>query len=190
MACESENPRGVPFERVEPGNQQERLTVDWIVGFTDGEGCFSIGVVRQPDRPNRRGYRTGYQVSHDFSVTQGARSRACLDGMRNFSGVGHVYPNSRHDNHREHLYQFSVAKRSELLNVIIPFFRRHALRTSKREDFVKFARCLELMKMDRHRTREGQIEILEIAQTMNRRVPRDDLIRILRGHTPDIRESE
>jgi hypothetical protein len=30
-------------------NQQERLiSLDWVVGFVDGEGCFSIGFVRQP----------------------------------------------------------------------------------------------------------------------------------------------
>src|SRR2546421_1789757 len=28
MACESENPRGVPLERAEPGNQQERLRIN------------------------------------------------------------------------------------------------------------------------------------------------------------------
>ena len=44
-------------------NQQERLIrLGWVIGFVDGEGCFSIGFVRQPDRPGRRGYSSGYQV--------------------------------------------------------------------------------------------------------------------------------
>ena len=57
-------------------NQQERLIefCGWVIGFVDGEGCFSIGLVRQPSRPGRSGYRTGYQVSHDFVVVQGASS--------------------------------------------------------------------------------------------------------------------
>src|ERR671936_2363087 len=44
-------------------NQQERLIEfrGWVIGFVDGEGCFSIGFTRQPNRVNRRGYRTGYQ---------------------------------------------------------------------------------------------------------------------------------
>ena len=52
-------------------NQQERLIEfrGWVIGFVDGEGCFSIGFVRQPNRMSRSGYRTGYQVSHDFVVT-------------------------------------------------------------------------------------------------------------------------
>ncbi len=88
MTCESKNPRGVPFQGAEPGNQQERLiTIGWVVGFVDGEGCFSIGLVRQPDRPGRRGYQTGFQVSHNFSVVQGARSLDSLEALREFFGI-------------------------------------------------------------------------------------------------------
>ena len=191
MTCESENPRGVSLQGAEPGNQQERpITADWVVGFVDGEGCFSIGVVQQPDRPGRRGYRSGIQISHDFRVPQGARSLNALEELQRFFGTGKIYINRRRDNHREHMYAYSVHKRRDLIDVIIPFFREHPLRTRKREDFEKFARCVEAMKLDSHLTIDGLIEILEIAQTMNRRVSRSDLIGILRGHTPDIRIGE
>src|SRR5437016_7703947 len=78
-------------------NQQERLIEfrGWVIGFVDGEGCFSIGFVRQPDRTGRKGYRTGYQVSHDFVVTQGASSVGCLHDLCEFFGVGKVYVNRR-----------------------------------------------------------------------------------------------
>jgi hypothetical protein len=175
----------------EPGNQQERLiTVGWVIGFVDGEGCFSIGFTRQPDRGHRKGCRTGYQVNHDFVVPQGARSLSALQALQIFFGVGRVYVNTRHDNHREDMHAYTVHRRSELVDVIIPFFRQHALRTSKRSDFEKFARCLELIAANRHLTREGLAEIAEIAQTMNREVSRHEMIRILRGHTSDTRKSE
>ena len=183
----SEKPRGVPHESAEPDNQQERpVATDWVVGFVDGEGCFSIGLVRQPDRPDRRGYRLGYQVTHDFTVTQGAKSLGCLENLREFFGVGYVYRNTRQDNHTEDLYQFNVSRRRDLIDVIVPFFRRHQLRTAKREDFEKFARCLLITESGRHKTRDGLVEILEIAQTMNRRKSRQDVIGILRGHTPNL----
>src|SRR3989442_2456846 len=87
-------------------NQQERLIEfrGWVIGFVDGEGCFSIGFVRQPNRPGRKGYKTGFQVSHEFAVTQGASGIACLEDLREFFGVGDVIPNRRYDNHREHMY--------------------------------------------------------------------------------------
>jgi LAGLIDADG DNA endonuclease family protein len=172
-------------------NQQERLIEfrGWVIGFVDGEGCFSIGFVRQSSRASRKGYAAGYQVFHRFVVTQGARSRHCLEELGQFFGVGRLYVNERHDNHRESLCQYIVGRRSDLLERIIPFFQAHPLRTSKQQDFERFVRCMAIVDSGRHRTREGLVEIAEITETMNHRKPRQELIRILRDHTPDVRDS-
>ncbi len=85
-------------------NQQERLIkIGWITGFVDGEGCFSINFIRQPHRHKRRGYKTGFQVAHEFAVMQGAKSLASLHILMEFFGVGDVYLNRRYDNHKEHV---------------------------------------------------------------------------------------
>ena len=171
------------------GNQQERLIkLGWVIGVVDGEGCFSLGFVRQPDRARRKGYKTGYQVAHEFAVTQGARSLACLYQLREFFGVGQVLSNKRYDNHKEHLYRYVVRRRSELLEVVIPFFRRHSMQSSKQQDFEKFAQCVGWIEDGWHLTREGLVTIAEIAQTMNRQKPRLELISFLRDRTPDIRD--
>mgnify|MGYP001600505587 CR=1 FL=1 len=168
-------------------NQQERLVrVGWITGFVEGEGCFSIGFVRQSRRNGRRGYKTGYQVSHEFAVTQGARSIKALAELLQFFGIGQILINTRHDNHKEDLFRYVVRKREDLLRVIIPFFRQYPMRAAKQGDFEKFAQCVELMNGGKHKTREGLVKIAEITQTMNRRKSRVDLIRILRDYTPDI----
>ena len=167
-------------------NQQERLVkIGWITGFVDGEGCFSIHVVRQPSRQHRKGYKTGFQVAHQFVVTQGARSVECLRMLKEFFGLGRLYENRRFDNHKENLWQFVVARRSDLLQTIIPFFEQHPLRTSKRSDFAKFAVCVRLMEANEHLTASGLIRIVEIMQTMNHRKSRTDMVRILRDYTPD-----
>ena len=77
----------------------------------------------------------------------------------------------------------------ELLERVIPFFEAYPLRTAKQHDFEKFARCMQVVADGRHLAREGLIEIARIAETMNHKKPRESLIRILRGHTPDIRDS-
>jgi hypothetical protein len=167
-------------------NQQERLIkIGWITGFVDGEGCFSIHIVRQPQRANRRGYKTGFQVAHQFVVTQGAKSVECLHMMQESFGVGCVYCNRRFDNHKEHLYQFVVAKRSDLLRTIIPFFQQHPLRTSKHLDFLKFVKCLRVIETNAHLTVSGLLEIVEVMQTMNHCKPRTEMTRILRDYMPN-----
>ncbi|MFC1613654.1 LAGLIDADG family homing endonuclease, partial [Patescibacteria group bacterium] len=91
-------------------NQQERLIkLGWVIGFIDGEGCFSISFVKQKDKKEknriRRGYKSGYQVFHEFAVTQGAKSLISLKKLKSFFGVGEIYINKRYDNHKEHLYR-------------------------------------------------------------------------------------
>jgi LAGLIDADG endonuclease len=92
-------------------------------------------------------------------------------------------------NHREDLLQYRVERRADLVEVVIPFFRENPLLTSKRHDFDAFARCMELVSAGRHLVSEGLIDIVEIAQTMNRQKPRHDLLRILRGHTPEVQDT-
>jgi hypothetical protein len=51
-------------------NQQERLIqLGWVIGFVDGEGCFSIGFVRQGGGRCRSDYRTG-KVSQELATAK------------------------------------------------------------------------------------------------------------------------
>jgi hypothetical protein len=97
--------------------------------------------------------------------------------------------NRRHDNHKEHLFRYVVRRGRDLIETIIPFFMAHPMHSSKQRDFEKFARCVEMVDLDAHRTRPGLADIAEIAQTMNRRKPRHELISILRDHTPEVHDS-
>ena len=168
-----ENPSGAD-------NQQERLlTNDWLVGFVDGEGCFSCPVYRQ------RSMRLGWQVQPAFVVVQGASSRDVLEEMVMFFGCGKVYLNRRHDNHREHLYRYYVSRFGDLRDVIVPFFQANPLRTAKRANFAKFVEVIQLIELRAHLTVPGLIEIAEIVETMNHR-KQSEVLRILRGHTPTL----
>ena len=75
------------------------------------------------------------------------------------------------------------------METIIPFFRKHPLRTSKQLEFERFATCMAVVSSGRHTTRDGLIEIARITETMNHQKPRHELIRILRDHTPDIQDT-
>ncbi len=60
------------------GNQQERLKIiGWIVGFVDGEGCFTISLHKNPTTSS------GWQIMPEFIVTQGEKSEHLhLEGVR------------------------------------------------------------------------------------------------------------
>jgi hypothetical protein len=161
-------------------NQQERLWIrGWIAGFVDGEGCFSC-----PLYPNRK-TRLGWQLQPSFAVVQGQSSQDVLEDLVRFFGCGKVYVNRRRDNHREDLSRYYVSKFADIRDVIVPYFEENPLRTSKRENFEKFARVIRLMEERKHLTISGLTEIAGIAETMNHRKP-SEFLRILRDHTPTI----
>lgn len=159
--------------------EEHALRIGWVTGFVDGEGCFCINFIRQPDRRARKGYRTGVQVAHEFVVTQGAKSLESLYTLNEFFGVGDVYQNTRYDNHREHLYRYCVRRRADLVGTIIPFFTRYPLQTSKRGDFQKFAECVRRMEAGTHLSLEGLKQIVVIAERMNHCKPRTEVARLL-----------
>ena len=143
-------------------NQQERLEVNWIVGFTDGEGCFSISVFMNKTSS------LGWQVFPEFAVTQGEKSLNTLKQIKQFFGCGNIFVNRRNDNHREHLYRYCVRSIPDLSNTIIPFFHQHSLQTSKQKDFQLFAQAVGLIQQRKHLTKSGLKMIAMIASKMNR----------------------
>lgn len=174
----SNNPMVGDVQGVTPENQQERLSYQgWIVGFVDGEGCFSCPLFRSPKM------KLGWQVRPEFAVVQGESSRHVLDELVEFFGVGRVYLNRRKDNHKEDLLRYCVHRLDDLKSTIVPFFQEHPLRTTKQENFEKFVTVIDMMTQRKHLTEDGLREIAEITETMNHRKP-SRYLRILRDHTP------
>jgi hypothetical protein len=155
----SDNPTGAGNQQERPGSEQ------WVVGFVDGEGCFSVPIFRN------RTCRLGWQVQPEFTVVQGERSVHVLHELKDFFGCGNVGLNRRHDNHREDLWRFNVRALPDLVNRIIPFFEANPLRTAKADELQKFDVVVRMMEFGRHLTVEGLSEIAAIAQTMNHRKP-------------------
>ena len=124
-------------------NQQERLDPQWIVGFTDGEGCFSVSTFKN------RTCSTGYQTLFEFVLTQGISSHESLEKVQQYFGCGHIYQNKRYDNHRENILRYCVRKQEDLKKIIIPFFHEYPLQTAKRRQFEEFSRKLMIKNPQR-----------------------------------------
>ena len=147
-------------------NQQERPRIrGWIVGFTDGEGCFSISIIKNSTT------KSGWQIFPEFVITQGVKSKVVLKEIQKFFHCGKIYVNRRYDNHKEHLCRYCVRSIREISESIIPFFKRNPLMTAKRHDFDKFVKVIGWMKQGKHLKKQGMIRIAKVIQQMNRRVP-------------------
>ena len=138
------------------GNQQERPSADWIVGFVDGEGCFHVAINRQPKMT------VGWQVLPEFRVVQHQRDSEVLRKLVSAFGCGRVVRN-----HGDRM-EFRVRKLEDLRR-IVEFFQKNPLQTTKQENFAAFAEVMALME-GQQLTKEGLTQIANIAWRMNRRV--------------------
>lgn len=146
-------------------NQQERLRIEgWLVGFTDGEGAFTVSILKNSTS------KTGWQVFPEFIITQGAKSKDVLSLFKSYFGCGHVYLNRRFDNHIEDLYRYCVRSLKDLNKSIIPFFIRNELRSAKAKDFKIFCKIMDKINQRNHLTIDGLYEIAILASQMNRKI--------------------
>lgn len=148
-------------------NQQGRLDPWYIVGFTDGEGCFSISIFKNSTT------KLGYQVFPEFVLTQGAKSAEVLEEVQSYFDCGRIYENRRSDNHRENLYRYCVRSLTDLQSKIIPFFNQYRLKTNKRFDFETFCLCVDLISKREHLDMDGLDRLRKLVATMNRQKSRN-----------------
>lgn len=142
-------------------NQQERLKLEgWINGFVDGEGCFTVSIIRG---------KYGHQVFPEFVVSQGEKSRSALKRIERFLKCGYINLNSRHDNHHEQMLKYCVRSIHDLNDKVIPFFEKNKLKTHKQHDFRVFIKIIKIMITRKHKTEKGLERVRSLIQTMNRR---------------------
>lgn len=145
------------------------LNIYWIVGFTDGEGCFCVSFSKKGRS------RLNLEVRPSFSVSQKTASRRVLDALLDHFGCGSIRLSKSDGTHK-----FEIRSLKPLVEVIIPFFKTYSLLTEKRKDFEAFIQVCEIIKSNRHKSKEGMIEIIELAAHMNpggtRKYSREDLL--------------
>ncbi|GBD85660.1 LAGLIDADG endonuclease [bacterium BMS3Abin02] len=140
-------------------NQQGRLEA-YLSGFADGEGSFSVGITRRSD------LAFGFQLIHEFRVSQNAERSTVLEYFRDVLKCGRIVINDRHRMSDKTLV-FVVRRRRDLLDHVIPFFERNPLLSDKQQTFVSFATIVQAMAEKVHLEYEGFVQLVRLAFTMN-----------------------
>ena len=141
-------------------NQQERLDASWIVGFTDGEGCFHISI------NELKGMSLGWQVLPEFRIVQHEKDESILHELKNYFGFGGVKINNTDKNATRKGFR---VRGLENLNKIVKFFEENQLRTSKKNNFKTFKEVIQMMNNKEHLTKKGLDKIAKLISKMNRK---------------------
>jgi len=128
---------------------------NWVVGFTEAEGCFFVKIAYNKDKRKPR-------VTLGIQVTQHSRDTTLMNSLILFFNCGRV------ENHSgASAVNFVVVKLSNLTGNIIPFFDNYPLIGSKAKDYEGFKAVAKLVTHKAHLTKEGVEEIAKIKSRMN-----------------------
>ena len=131
------------------------LNPDWIAGFANGDGSFSLGYRK------RSVFRQGATCEPSFFIGQHPRDRVLLERIIASLDCGSVY------NIRENLLKLTIADLSTITNRVIPFFTDHLLYGAKALDFRDFSKGISIMNSKGHLTEAGLRQLKELYDNMN-----------------------
>ena len=146
------------------GRTKPTVSADYVVGITDGEGCFYVNMGKSS------AYKVGWRIQLHFHLKLQVKDEKLLWRIRHTLGCGNVYFQHETRSNHAQCYRYTVGSWKDINEKIIPFFKNHTLQTtSKQKSFMVFCKIAELVKAKKHLTPKGIEEIRILKSRMNQR---------------------
>ncbi len=128
----------------------------YLSGYADGEGSFCISFSLRPK------LRTSVEVRPSFSVSQNGDRQEVLYLFKEFLKCGTIRRNPS-----DRTFKYETRSIENLINKVIPHFRKYPLLSSKKKDFEKFVEICNKISKGKHLERNGLRKIVELSYQMN-----------------------
>ena len=124
------------------------LSPEYVVGFVDGEGCFSVSLNKNDNRIP--------EVRLIFEIELREDDEPILQEIKELLNCGNIYKlkYDRYEKWHPHV-KYKVSNFIDISTKIIPFFQEYPLQAKKRFQFEKFCAVAELIKTKEHLKPEG-----------------------------------
>lgn len=128
-----------------PPESAGALNASWLLGFLDGDGCFTVSIVNNYPCPQ-------------FLLAVASKDRLVCYQIQTFLGCGLVYAR------KNGVYVYQISRRKDLINRLFPMLysscgKVHLLRTQKRHSASLFCRIVLAIEEGKHLNEEGMLQI-------------------------------
>ena len=138
------------------------ITADYIVGLTDGEGCFYINV--RPSDMRYQGSKTGIETH--FYIKLREDDLSLLNQVKNFFRCGAVYYQKEKRKNHSACYRFEINSQKDIQEVLIPFFDKHPLKSEKRKNYLIFRKIAMIVRNGNYKESGSLRKILNLKSQM------------------------
>jgi hypothetical protein len=134
------------------------LHPNWITGFVDAEGCFTIKFGQS------KSCKTGWFVQAIFQLNVHVRDKNLLLKIKSFfNEIGTIRIDSKNNK-----VCYRIHKINDINKIIIPHFENYPLITNKQSDFVLWKDIVKLINKDKDKYKNGITEIINIRASLNK----------------------
>jgi hypothetical protein len=138
-----------------------KLPGDYVAGFIDGEGCFTIVISKHATK------KLGLDARLHFQIEVRADDLEILQSIQETLQCGRLY----HLNYERYglnpHVELKVSSLRDIIDKLIPFLSQHPLRAKKKHSYRYFLQAVELFKKKEHLTPKGIEHLRKIRQHMN-----------------------
>lgn len=133
-----------------------KISGDYIAGFVDGEGCFTITISKHRTKKLRLDARLHFQIEVRDD------DREILESIQETIGCGRIYTIDYSKYGWKPHAELKVSAFGDFTEKLLPFFTKHPLRAKKRLSYQMFLQAVEIFKRKEHLTLEGIKKLREI----------------------------
>ena len=156
------------------------ISEERIMGFVEGEGCFSITLQRYIDRKPRKTKKILkikrpylFKATTTFRLTISNADRQILEEIRETLGFGQIYVQKKALKDPRHAdVAHYYAESHEDCKKVKEFFQRQKFYTRKARDFELWCQGLEIILSGKHLEKGGLLEICRIRDKMDKKASR------------------
>lgn len=135
-----------------------KLNPNWVTGFIDGEGCFTLSITENVK------CKTGWAVQACFNIVLHSRDEYLLLQIKSFfENTGKIWL-------KNDFVIYQVRSINDILKVIIPHFDKYPCITQKQSDFFIWKKIIELMNKGEHLNKDSLINIISLKASLNKRL--------------------
>jgi len=141
---------------------QKKLHPQYVAGFVDAEGSFSVSVGR--NKTTRR----GFEVRPEFEIELRADDSKILERVLVTIGCGRIYDCSYERYGWYPHVKYKITSIKDMEKFLFPFFDKHPLQAKKAKTYLLFREIIIMMLKKEHLTDRGFRKVKKLRDKIRR----------------------
>ncbi len=138
--------------------RKKKLNPNYVVGFIDGEGSFSVSIGMH------KTLKRGLEVRPEFEIELRADDKEILKRILITIGCGRIYDLSYERYGWYPHVKYKITSNADLIKFFFPFLDKYPLQAKKRETYKYFKKIVLMVSHKQHLTDKGFTKIIKLRQ--------------------------